>query len=97
MTGQNANFHKKPCQVKNTVYGIFFELNSYDDLLSTDFVIVEFGNRDEKERFRRYRRYLYEKGAIKRSDGKSKHVISDKVFEKERENNFEISKILIFE
>jgi len=30
MTGQNANFHKKPCQVKNTVYGIFFELNSYD-------------------------------------------------------------------
>ena len=39
---------------------------------------------DEKERLRRFRRYVYEAGALKRSDGKSCRTIDEKILEKER-------------
>ena len=46
---------------------------------------------DDKERFRQYRRYLYEAGAIPKSDGMSARVINQQILETERSNNFEIT------
>jgi len=46
---------------------------------------------DDKERFRQYRRYLYEAGAITKSDGRSRGVIDQRILEKERAKNYEIS------
>ena len=51
---------------------------------------------DSKERLRRYRRYVYEAGALKRSDGKSSITIGEKIFLKERKNEFEITRIRRF-
>jgi len=87
-----AKIVQKPENYRWSSLGYHTQTDNKDNFLSTDFGLVEFGNSDEKERFRRYRRYLYEKGAIKCSDGKNTHVISEKVLEKERANNFEISK-----
>jgi hypothetical protein len=44
---------------------------------------------EEAERFRRYRRYVYEAGALARSDGKKRNVIDQAIVEKEREQNYE--------
>jgi hypothetical protein len=48
--------------------------------------------KSEKERIRRYRRYVYEAGAVNRPDkGKSK-VIGEKILKKERKREFELSR-----
>ncbi len=44
---------------------------------------VQSNNGDVKERFRRYRKYPYEAGAIDKYAGKSKKVIDKKIVEKE--------------
>ncbi len=40
--------------------------------LSLNFGLVEFGQINEKEKFRRYRKYLYEAGAIDKYNGEKK-------------------------
>jgi hypothetical protein len=50
----------------------------------------------QKERIRRYRRYVYEAGAINRPDKMQVKVIYDKVVAKERQKDFEISRISRF-
>jgi hypothetical protein len=47
----------------------------------------------QKERIRRYRRYVYEAGAISRPEKRQTKVIDDKVIAKERKKEFEISRI----
>ena len=47
----------------------------------------------KKERIRRYRRYVYEAGAISRPEKMRAKVIDDKVIAKERKKDFEISRI----
>ena len=46
----------------------------------------------KKERIRRYRRYVYEAGALNRPDKMQAKVIDDKVITKERKKEFEISR-----
>jgi len=60
--------------------------------LSLDSGLIEIGNMAVRERFRRYRRNLYEAGAFLKLDGTSKQVINKKNVEKERLNNYQISK-----
>ena len=48
----------------------------------------EFGVMNKKERLRRYRRYVYEVAALKRSRGKSCVMIDEKVIEKESKTDF---------
>jgi len=68
------------------------QTNNQDNFLSTDFGLKEFNVKSEKERIRRYRRYAYEAGALNRPEkGKSK-VIGDRVLEKERKREFELSR-----
>jgi putative transposase len=84
------------------------QTNNQDNFLSTDFGLNEFNVKSEKERIRRYRRYVYEAGAVNRpekgntpekyaplsqvnSTGQAK-VIGDRILEKERKRDFELSR-----
>ena len=49
-----------------------------------------------KERIRRYRRYVYEAGALERPNNMQASVIDDKVVAKERKKDFEISRVSRF-
>ncbi|GAB6094614.1 hypothetical protein JCM14469_08660 [Desulfatiferula olefinivorans] len=84
-----AGIVKRPEDYRWCSMGYHSQTGNRDGFLSTDFGLVEFGEMDEAERFRRYRRYVYEAGAIGRADGKSKNVIARAIVEKERERNFE--------
>jgi hypothetical protein len=44
-----------------------------------------------KERIRRYRRYVYEAGAVNRPEKGKTKVIGDRFLEKERKRKFELS------
>ncbi len=72
--------------------GYHVQTNNRDNFLSTDFGLKEFNVKSEKERIRRYRRYVYEAGAINRPDKMQAKVIDDKVLEKERIREFELSR-----
>jgi len=50
----------------------------------------------KKERIRRYRRYVYEAGALDHPDKLQASVIDPKVVAKERKKDFEISRISRF-
>jgi hypothetical protein len=63
-----------------------------DKFLSTDFGLKEFNVKSEKERIRRYRRYVYEAGAINRSEKGKTKIIGDRILEKERKREFELSR-----
>ena len=60
------------------------------------FGLKEFNVKSQKERIRRYRRYVYEAGAVNRSDKMQAKVIDDKVVARARKNEFEISRISRF-
>ncbi len=48
---------------------------------------------DANERLRRYRRYVYEAGALDRPDRNMAKVIDSDIIENERQKNYEISRI----
>ncbi len=55
--------------------------------------LKEFNVKSKKERIRRYRRYVYEAGALSRPDKMQAKVIDVKVVAKERKKDFEINRI----
>ena len=58
--------------------------------------LKEFNVRSQKERIRRYRRYVYEAGAISHPDKMQANVIDEKVVAKQRKNEFKITRIRRF-
>jgi hypothetical protein len=68
------------------------QTNNRDHFLSTDFGLKEFNVQSEKERIRRFRRYVYEAGAVNRLENGNPKVIADKILEKERSREFELSR-----
>ena len=72
------------------------QTNNQGNFLSTDFGLKEFNVKSKKERIRRYRRYVYEAGALSRPDKMQAKVIDDKAVAKERKKDFEISRISRF-
>jgi hypothetical protein len=54
--------------------------------------LKEFNVKSKKERIRRYRRYVYEAGAIKQPAKGRVKVIKDNVLERERKREFELSR-----
>jgi len=76
--------------------GYHIQTENKDQFLSTDFGLKEFNVKSKKERIRRYRRYVYEAGALNRPDKMQAQVINAKVVEKERKKDFEISRISRF-
>ena len=61
-----------------------------DDFLSLDFGLKEFNELNAKERLRRYRRFLYEKGSKPSEKGIQ---IDENTLEKERGRDFNLSRI----
>jgi REP element-mobilizing transposase RayT len=76
--------------------GYHLQTENKDKFLSTDFGLKEFRVKSKKERIRRYRRYVYEAGALNRPDKMKAAVIDPKVVAKERKKDFEINRISRF-
>jgi putative transposase len=70
--------------------------NNKDGFLSLDFGLVEFGEMDAAERLRRYRRYVYEAGAMPHPAKGDAGVIDPAVLEEERAKDFNVDKIKRF-
>jgi len=88
--------------------GYHIQTGNKDNLLSLDFGLKEFGPGeirsavtselhwagvlDPEERLKGYRRYVYEAGALNRPEKGKPKVIADKILEKERKREFELSR-----
>jgi putative transposase len=72
------------------------QTDNKDNFLSLDFGLIEFGVLDAGERLKRYRRYVYEAGAVDRSDKLVAGVIDNAVLEKERKNDFQLKRVQRF-
>jgi hypothetical protein len=103
-----AGLVKRPEEYRWNSLGYHIQTGNKDNFLSLDLGLKEFGFVDTKERLKRYRRYVYEAGAISRPDkgmapeeyaplsqvnstGQGK-VIGDRILEKERKRDFELSR-----
>ena len=87
-----AGIVSRPEDYRWNSLGYHLQTNNRDNFLSTDFGLKEFNVKSKKERIRRYRRYVYEAGAVNRpTEGKPK-VIGDRILEKERKREFELSR-----
>ncbi len=80
---------ERPEDYRWSSIGYHAQTGNKDNLLSVDFGLKEFGELIPKERFRRYRRYLYEVGAIDKRGKRAK--IDERVVESERKKRIEVS------
>ncbi|CAB1082614.1 hypothetical protein D1AOALGA4SA_10216, partial [Olavius algarvensis Delta 1 endosymbiont] len=53
-----------PEQYRWNSMGYHVQTNNQDNFLTTDFGLKEFNVKNQKERIRRYRRYVYEAGSL---------------------------------
>ena len=91
-----ASLVDRPEDYRWNSLGYHIQTNNRDNFLSTDFGLKEFNVKSKKERIRRYRRYVYEAGALNQPKQGTVKVIEDKLLEKERAKEFEISRISRF-
>ncbi len=87
-----AGIVERPEDYRWNSIGYHVQTNNRDSFLSTDFGLKEFNVKSQKERIRRYRRYVYQAGALTRPEKQMSKVIDDKVVEKERIREFELSR-----
>jgi len=87
-----AGLVERPEDYRWNSLGYHFQTQNKDQFLSTDFGLNEFNVKSKKERIRRYRRYVYEAGAINRPDKLQAKVIDEKDVAKESRKDFEISR-----
>jgi len=88
-----AGLVERPEEYRWNSLGYHFQTQNKDQFLSTEFGLKEFSVKSKKERLRRYRRYVYEAGAVDRPDKMQARVIKAKVIAKERRKEFEISRV----
>ncbi len=91
-----AGIVKLPEDYRWSSLGHHVQSGNRDGFLSTDFGLVEFNVTDEKERLRRYRRYVYEAGALKAPGRSFAGTIANEALEKEREGEFKLNRIKNF-
>jgi len=87
-----AGLVDRPENYRWSSLGYHLQTENKDQFLSTDFGLKEFNVRSKKERIRRYRRFVYEAGALDKSDRMQARVIDPKVIAKECKKDFEISR-----
>jgi hypothetical protein len=87
-----AGLVERPEDYRWNSLGYHVQTNNRDNFLSTDFGLKEFNVKSEKDRIRRYRRYVYEAGAVNRPEQGRSKVIGDRILEKERKREFELSR-----
>ena len=88
-----AGLVQRPEDYRWNSLGYHVQTNNEDNFLSLDFGLMEFGELDAEERLRRYRRYVYEAGALDRPDKDTAKVIEKDIVEDERKKNYEIRRI----
>ena len=88
-----AGLVKRPEEYRWNSLGYHIQTDNKDDFLSLDFGLLEFGVLDAQERLKRYRRYVYEAGALNRPDKGQAPVIESDILEKERESDFELNRV----
>jgi REP element-mobilizing transposase RayT len=88
-----AGLVERPEDYRWNSLGYHVQTGNKDSFLSLDFGIAEFGVIDSEERLTYYRRYLYEAGAVDRSEKGQRKVIADAVVKKERKRGFEIGRV----
>jgi REP element-mobilizing transposase RayT len=77
--------------------GYHIQTGNKGNFLSLDFGLREFGVLDAKVRLKNYRRYVYEAGAVDRSEIGQRRIIKETVVEKERKKQFKISRVERFQ
>jgi len=87
-----AGLVERPEDYRWNSLGYHVQTDNKDNFLSTDFGLKEFNVKSEKERIRLYRKYVYETGAIQRSNQQQSKIIDEKIVAKEQKKNFEISR-----
>ena len=88
-----AGLVDRPEEYRWNSLGYHVQTGNKDNFLSLDFGLEELGIKDAEERLQGYRRYVYEAGAVDRSESDRHKVIKDAVVEKERKKAFKISRI----
>jgi len=86
-----AGIAEKPEAYRWSSIGYHMQTHNRDGFLSTDFGLQEFNVRDEAERMRRYRRYLYHAGSIERPEQGKVKVIDPRLLRKEKRKDFKIT------
>ena len=84
-----AGLVKKPEDYRWNSIGYHFQTNNKDNFLSLDFGLKEFGEIDADERLRRYRRFVYETGAMDAGKGIQ---LDRKIIAGERKRDFKLSR-----
>ena len=84
-----AGMVERPEDYRWNSIGYHIQSNNKDNFLSLDFGLREFGVLGAKERLRRYRRFLYETGALDKGKGVQ---LDSKLVERERNNDFELTR-----
>jgi putative transposase len=87
-----AGLVERPEQYRWNSLGCHVQTGNKDHFLSTDFGLKQFNVQSKKERIRRYRRYVYESGAVGRPEKGNVQVIEEKLLGKERRREFELSR-----
>jgi putative transposase len=87
-----AGIVDRPEEYRWNSLGYHLQTENKDQFLSTDFGLKEFNVKNKKERIRRYRRFVYEAGALDRPNRMQAGVIDAEVVANERKKNFEISR-----
>ncbi len=88
-----AGLVERPEEYRWNSLGYHIQTGNKDDFLSLDFGLIEFGLIDAQERLKRYRRYVYEAGALNRPDKGQTKVIDNAALKKERHKNYEIGRV----
>jgi len=86
-----AGIVKKPEEYRWSSIGYHMQTKNKDKFLSTDFGLMEFNVKSEKERVRRYRRYMYHAGSIDRPDKGKVKVIDPRLLKMEKQKGFKIT------
>ncbi len=88
-----AGLVDRPEEYRWNSIGYHIQTGNKDGFLSLDFGLVEFGVLGVAERLKHYRRYIYEAGAVDRSEKGQRKVIGEAVVKKEQKREFEIGRV----
>jgi putative transposase len=87
-----AGLVDRPEEYRWNSLGYHIQTGNKDNFLSLDFGLKEFGVLDPDERLKGYRQYVYEAGAVDRSEIGQHKIIKEAVVKKERKKEFKISR-----
>jgi hypothetical protein len=91
-----AGLVERPEDYRWNLSGYHIQTGNKDNFLSSDFGLKEFGVVTTEERLKRYRRYVYEAGALDHPGKGQARVIDNDIVEHERENDFELNRMRRF-